>query len=280
MKIRRIASAAFLVLALGSGFAYALLRSSGLLEVHFLDIGQGDAIYVRTPSGRDMLIDGGPSRILLPKLAEVMPFHDRSIDVVVETHPDADHIGGLPHLLERYHVGFFLEPGIESKNAIDDELRRLIKERNIEKAIARRGMKIDFGDGTTLEILYPDGDVSGLKDTNEASIVAQLRYGSTAVMLTGDASKRIENVLISTGIDLGSDILKAGHHGSRTSSGEGFVKAVSPKYAVISVGRDNRYSHPHKEVVEVFEKSGIRIFRTDLEGTIRFISDGIDIFQK
>ncbi|MEK7607916.1 MAG: ComEC/Rec2 family competence protein [Patescibacteria group bacterium] len=281
MKIRRIICAIFFIIALVSIFIFTLGRNGDLLEIYFLDIGQGDAIYVRTPNGHDMLVDGGPSRIVLQRLAEVMPFYDRSIDVVIETHPDADHIGGLPSVLERYDVGLFLEPGIESKNAIDDEIRRLLTEKNIPSRLAQRGMIINFGDGTHFDILYPDTDVSGFKNTNDASIVGQIKYGSTTVMLTGDSPKKIENYLVRVdGKRLKSDVLKAGHHGSHTSNGENYVRMIAPQYAVISAGKKNRYGHPHKDVLEIFQKLGIQIIRTDREGTIKFVSDGKSIKRK
>jgi len=243
------------------------------LRIYFLDVGQGDAIYVRAPGGHDMLVDGGPSSIVLRKLSEVMPFYDRFIDVVVETHPDADHIGGLPLVMERYGVGVFLEPGVSSPNAIDDELARIREKKDIDTLLARRGMQIDLGGGASFDILYPDRDVSYL-ETNTASIVGQIRYGSTTVMLTGDSPKVVENALVRYyGDVLRSDVLKAGHHGSHTSSGGDYIRTVSPRYAVISAGKDNRYGHPHREVIELFEKLGIDIFRTYESGTVECVSD-------
>jgi competence protein ComEC len=224
-----------------------------------------------------MLIDGGPGRVVLQRLSEVMPWYDKAIDVVLETHPDADHIGGLPEVLSRYHVGLFIEPGVNSPNAIDDEIGRIRKERSIDRVFARRGMRINFGDGTHFDVLYPDVDPSHL-ETNQASVVGRLVYGSTSVMFTGDSPKVVENHLIEIdGGRLQSDILKAGHHGSRTSSGEAFVKMVAPAVAIISSGKANRYGHPHKEVVEIFNKFGIQIQRTDKEGTIGYVLDGVKI---
>jgi competence protein ComEC len=227
-----------------------------------------------------MLIDGGPSKIVLQKLAEVMPWYDRSLNIVLETHPDADHIGGLPGVIDRYEVKNFIEPGIESKNAIDDEIRRLRAEKSIPTIRARRGMRINFGDGSCFDVLFPDKDVSGMKDTNDASIVGQFRYGSTTIMMTGDSSQKIEKYLMGFGYSLSSNVLKAGHHGSKTSSGEEYVKMVDPEYAIISAGVKNRYGHPHKEVLDIFEKLGVKVRRTDREGTIVFVSDGVRVYPK
>jgi len=252
-----------------------------MLEVYVLDVGQGDAIYVRTPSGRDMLVDGGRSVSVLRRLSEIMPWDDRFIDVVVATHPDADHIGGLPPVLGRYGIGVFVEPGIESGNFIDDEVHRLLLERGVQSILARRGMVIDFGDGALFDILHPEGDVSNLRDTNDASIVGMMRFGSTSVMLTGDAPQSVERQILSLdGMSLSSEVLKAGHHGSRTSSAEAFVRAVNPRWAVISAGKDNTYHHPHEEAVGLFRRLGIEIVRTDESGTISFISDGSSFRRK
>ena len=250
------------------------------LRIYFLDVGQGDAIYVRAPGGHDMLVDGGPSSIVLRQLSEVMPFYDRFIDVVVETHPDADHIGGLPLVLERYGIGVFLEPGVSSPNAIDDALKKIREEKGVDTLLARRGMQIDLGGGASFDILYPDKDVSYL-ETNTASIVGQVRYGSTTVMLTGDSPKVVESALVGHYRNgLKSDVLKAGHHGSHTSSGEEYVRTVSPRYVVISAGENNRYGHPHREVIELFEKLGMHILRTYESGTVECVSDGSGISCK
>lgn len=269
------------VLAALCPFAYQSLRGSGLLEVHFLDVGQGDAIYIRSPSGSDMLIDGGPSVAALRALAGAMPWYDRSIDVVVATHPDADHIGGLPHVLERYRIGAYVDPGVESKNAIDDEIWRILGDGGIPRMTARRGMRIDFGDGAVFDMLFPDKDVSASSDTNGSSIVGLLSYGAAGFMLTGDAGKAQERRVVElAGIDLKSQVLKAGHHGSRTSSDEAFVRAVAPEYAVVSAGKDNRYGHPNAEPLATFAAQGIKVLRTDELGTVSFESDGATVFLK
>ena len=250
------------------------------LRVYFLDVGQGDAIYVRAPGGHDMLVDGGPGSVVLRRLSEIMPFYDRSIDVVVETHPDADHIGGLPLVMKRYDVGVFIEPGVSSPNAIDDEIKKVRVEQGIDSILARRGMQIYLGGGVSFDILYPDRDVSHL-ETNTASIVGQIRYGSTTVMLNGDSPKIVETALVRYyGDSLKSDVLKAGHHGSHTSSGEEYVRTISPSYTVVSAGKDNRYGHPHKEVIELFDSLDISVLSTYETGTVECISDNRVILCK
>jgi competence protein ComEC len=266
-----------LALILANVFVWLALyekRPSDTLTVYFLDVGQGDAILINSPQHNRMLIDGGKNRNVLSELGEILPFSDRRIDVVIATHPDADHIGGLPEVINRYNVGMFLEPGVESDNSIDDELHRLAKEKNIPDILARRGMVVNFGDGVKLEILFPNQDVSNW-ETNRASIVARLVYGDSSFLLTGDSPIAIENVLLTLdpeNIDV--NVLKAGHHGSRTSTSLAYAQAVSPEYAVISAGKDNSYGHPHKEVLDILLKVGAKILSTIDLGTIIFETDG------
>ena len=256
---------------------------SGKLTISFLDVGQGDAIFIESPTGAQMLIDGGPSGRLGAPLAKVMPWYDRSIDVVIATHPDADHIGGLPLVFERYKVENFIEPGVKGDTGVARELEFREKAEGSIKILARRGQTIDLGGGAKLQILFPDKDVTTW-ETNDASIVAKLIYGSTTVMLTGDASEKIEKYLIA--IDsavLDSDILKLGHHGSKTSTSEEFLKAVSPNLAIISAGLNNRYGHPHGEVTDRLNALGIKTLRTEdfsHQKTITLVSDGFKFVEE
>lgn len=248
-----------------------------LLTVAFLDIGQGDSIYIEAPNGNQLLVDGGAGRAVLSQLGEVMPLGDRSLDVVIGTHPDKDHIGGLLDVIRSYEVGEFLEPGVPADTLVYKELKKMLEDKGIPVVLARRGMSIvlDEADNVHLDILFPDTDVSQFKQTNDASIVGRLTYASTSVMLTGDSPIKIERHLVSLdAAGLRSDILKAGHHGSRTSSNEAFLRAVAPEYAIISAGKNNRYGHPHQEVLNLLSMLGIPALRTDEEGTIVFRSNG------
>lgn len=250
-------------------------ESNKKLTVAFLDIGQGDAIFIESPSGAQVLIDGGSGRSVLRELGSVMPFYDKSIDVVLATHPDADHIGGLPDVFENYNVALFLESGVESNTDMYKTLKAQVGKEGAKVIEARRGMVLDLGGGVRLEILFPIFDPSDLL-TNTASIVARLVYGENEFLLTGDSPKEIENYLITLS-DIESDVLKVGHHGSKTSTSPDFVTIVSPKYAVISAGKDNRYGHPAPEVIEILQKSGTQILGTYDLGTIIFESDGVDL---
>lgn len=247
---------------------------SNVLTVAFLDVGQGDAIFIEAPNGKQVLIDGGSNKDVLRSLSKVMPFYDRSIDVVIATHPDKDHIGGLPDVLARYTVDLFLEPGIENDTGAYRALENIVSKRGVQKIYARRGMQLVLDDETLLRILFPDRSVVGM-ESNTASIVAQLVYGDTEFLLTGDSPKSIEKYLISLdGKDLKSDVLKVGHHGSKTSSNASFIGMASPDFAIISAGEDNRYGHPHKEVLETLEQFEVKIINTASAGTIVFTSDG------
>ncbi len=291
----KIKIAIFSILFLGAIFSlYFANRESraGILTVAFLDVGQGDAIFIEAPNGNQMLVDGGIGRGVLRELGKAMPFYDKSIDVVVATHPDADHIGGLNDVLGRYKVDLFMESGVISDTSFYKELESRIlnleSKGRIKKMEARSGMIVDFGGGVFFEILYPIYDTEGM-ESNSASIVGRLVYGENSFMLTGDSPKNIEEYLVSLecrgqplmcpgpkGLPsaLKSNVLKAGHHGSKTSTSEAFVGAVAPEYAVISAGKDNRYGHPHQEVLDTLEKFNVQVLNTADLGRIIFKSDG------
>jgi len=250
-------------------------RRPSSLKVYFLDVGQGDAIFVETPGKRQLLIDGGRNKKVVSLLGRIMPFGDKSIDVVIATHPDADHIGGLPEVFNRYDVSMFMEAGVESDNTLDDELHQ-----QASSTLARRGQVINFGDGARLIILFPNQDVSNW-ETNDASIVAKLEYGESSFLFTGDSPIRSENIMLNLNKEiLDVDVLKAGHHGSRTSTSLTFAETVSPEYAIISAGLDNTYGHPHQEVLNILSRVGTKILNTAESGTIKFETDGKTLHLK
>jgi competence protein ComEC len=252
----------------------------GLLTVSFLNIGQGDSIYINAPSGRQALIDGGPSGVVLRELSKVMPWYDRSIDVVIPTHPDADHIGGLVDVLPRYKIGMIVHSDVEGDTATAKALVAGMAREGAKKVIARRGQILDLGGGAYLEILAPDRSVKNM-ETNTGCIVTRLIYGKTSFMLSCDAPKEIENYLVRLdGAALHSDVLKAGHHGSKNSSSELFVGFVNPTYGVFSRGCDNKYGHPALEVIALFERFGIQTSDTCKDGTITFVSDGQTVMKR
>jgi competence protein ComEC len=242
--------------------------------VSFLDVGQGDSILIESPSGNRVLIDGGKPGSILQPLAKALPLFARDLDVVIATHPDNDHVGGLPEVLTKYKVHSFIEPGSTGESSTYRELERLVKDTSIPRFLARRGMVVDMGDGVRLDVLFPDRDVS-LVESNTSSVILRASYGSTTVMLTGDSPQVIERDVVRVyGNSLSSTVLKLGHHGSRTSSDELFVRAVNPQYAVVSAGAGNSYGHPHKEVIDLISRLGISVLETSKEGIIQCNSDG------
>jgi len=248
--------------------------------VAFLDVGQGDSIFIETPKGAQVLIDAGRDRKVLRELVKFMPFFDRSIDVVIATHPDEDHIGGLPDILKRFNVGVFIESGVDKNTGAYNTIQKLLKEKEIETVIADREIKIVLDGNILLDFLFPKIDASEFS-SNTASVITQLIYREHEFLMTGDSPKSIEKYLVKKyGDELQSDVLKIGHHGSKTSSAEIFVKSVAPTYAVVSAGEDNRYGHPHKEVLDIFERESIEIFSTAVDGNIIFISDGVNLKRK
>lgn len=256
----------------------------GVLTVAFLNVGQGDAIYIEAPNGNQMLVDGGPNTAVLRELSAVMPWGDRSIDVVLATHPDKDHIAGLIDVIESYEIAQYFDSGVENDTGVYQTLLKTVSESNVPLTYARRGMRIVLdsteGEEVYADILSPDSDVTHA-ETNSGSIVLHLVYGEIEFMLTGDAPKNVEAHLgMLDGKDLESDVLKAGHHGSKTSSLAQFVDLVNPQFAVISAGKDNRYGHPHQEVMQLFKDRHIQTINTADVGAIIFTSDGMSVRQK
>jgi len=245
-----------------------------VLRVSFLDVGQGDAIFIQSPTGVQVLIDGGATKQVLEKLHNVMPLFDRSIDIVIATHPDTDHIGGLTDVVERFSIGLFIDPGARNESGVQDILNEKIAERNILYRLAQRGDTYDLGGGAQLTILFPFADVSK-EESNSGSIVARLTYGSSSFLFTGDAPAQTEYILAAIdGKNIESDVLKLGHHGSNTSSSEVFLQAVKPKWSIVSAGKKNTYGHPNEEVVERVLKFKSEILDTRTSGTIIFETNG------
>ena len=250
---------------------------SGLLCVAYLDVGQGDSSFIESPTGVQVLIDGGPGSSVLRELGEVMGSFDRTIDIVIATHPDADHIGGLVDVLERYEVATIIMTENRSDSAVAERFLERVIEEGAHVVYARRGQVYTLGDGAQIEILFPETDPSEM-ESNASSIVFRLIYGDTSALFTGDAPKRIEEYLVlAEGEHLKSDVLKVGHHGSRTSTSEMFLAEVSPAYAVISAGEDSRYGHPHVEVTDLLFNYGVITKNTAEDGNIVLVLDGSNI---
>ncbi len=260
-------------------FIYSLLLARPQLRVTVLDIGQGDSILIEGPTGITMLIDGGPDRSVLRELGAVLPLA-RHIDAVVETHPDKDHIGGLPDVFDRYSISYFINPGIPgTTNAAAALTAAAAAEPGLTVVTAKRGMRLNLGGGAYADILWPDRDASRF-ETNYGSVTMHLVYGRTSFMFTGDLPSEIEDYLVRLDAhdgELKTDLLKVGHHGSKYSTDNAWLAALQPSLAAISVGATNTYGHPTPETLARIASEGAVIKRTDLEGRLLFSSDGVRI---
>ncbi len=244
------------------------------LRVAYLNIGQGDSIFIESPTGRQVLIDGGPDRSVLRELSKQMGFFDRSIDMVLMTHEDKDHIGGIPSVLTRYAVGTVLRTENQGESGPAKLIDTLEVQEGAKIIYARRGMSFDLGGGALLEVLFPDKDPTHM-EPNYSSIVAKVTYGDASFLFNGDSPIAVEQYIDALNCKgLESDVLKAGHHGSRTSTSNEYLDCVKPRYAVISSGKNNRYGHPHKETLEHLAAHNIIVLNTAESGTIVFESDG------
>jgi len=273
--IRLFTLITFLLISAFVWFGSTSTTGTNLLTVSFLDVGQGDAIHIVTPDGYEVLIDGGATSAVLRELANGRSFFDREIDLVIATHPDADHVGGLVDVLERYQVANVLTTNVNHDTPAAGAFEEaVLAESGAVIVFAEAGQEILLGASTTMTILSPRGDTSNWQ-SNNASIIAKLSYGEIDFMLTGDAPSGIEDYLVSVyGEFLESEVLKLGHHGSKTSTSELFLRAVSPEVTVVSAGKDNRYGHPSSAVVERVSEYGAGIVSTAEGGTIRFVTDG------
>ncbi len=252
----------------------------GRLHIHFLDVGQGDAILIRAPDGRQILVDGGPSpTALLNELGAVLPFWDRSLDLVVLTHPDGDHITGLIPLLDRYRVAQVLDVSQSDAAPEAGPWRARLAQLGTPRILAQRGMRMPV-DGLALTVLNPGPTLltGTASDDNNNAIVLRLDYGGTGFLLTGDAEREAEEAMIAAGLPLRADVLKIGHHGSAGASSPAFLAAVAPRIAVIQVGAENTFGHPHPDVLA--RLAGSDILRTDQRGRIEVISDGKQVWAK
>jgi competence protein ComEC len=261
------------------GFVCILLQPATPVQgakIFMLDIGQGDSFLIQAANGKQILIDGGRDARVLSELAHVMPRGDRSIDMVIATHPDADHIGGLSEVLKRYRVGLFLTSQVVADTEIFASLYEMLEKKHIPSYYARHGMVFTLDEKlpTTFSILFPDRDTS-YWETNTTSIVGRLEVGEVSALFTGDSPISVEHFLgVADAKDIDVDILKLGHHGSKTSSSEEFLKATSPNLALISAGISNQYGHPHAEVIRKLEELGIPWVSTQEHGTVTLSIDG------
>lgn len=253
-----------------------LSRDDKNLHIVFCDVGQGDAIYIKTPNGKDVLVDGGPNDKVLDCLTRNMPFWDRTIDLMIATHPDADHITGLVPVLERYIVLHFVTSNTLKGTGIYKRLIESLKNEGLTPRYVYQNDKIDFGDGVVSNIYWPKlqafTEFNRASEVNELSVVQEISFGKFELLLTGDAGFSVQDRLIGLINDV--DVLMLPHHGSKTGVSESFISSLKPSLSVISVGNKNRYGHPTSFILDLLAKYKIKTLRTDKVGDIEVVSNG------
>jgi len=248
----------------------AFPETAGTLQVHFIDVGQGQAQLIIGPTGKTILIDGGDNHMEEAVVAYLREQGVSRIDILIGTHPHADHIGGLNAVVEHFDIGRIYMPRVQLNTKTFESLLLAIRQKGLKIATAKAGLTLDWEEGAVVRMIGPAGEYDNV---NNMSAVVHLQFGETAFLFTGDAEAESEADILRSGVDVKADVLLAGHHGSSTSTSEAFLEKADPAYAVIQVG-DNDYGHPHKEVLGRLADKGVRIYRTDKHGHIVFTSDG------
>lgn len=241
------------------------------MQVHFIDVGQGDSILIESPSGKTMLIDGGVKGAGQQIVSYLKELEINKLDIVVATHPDADHIGGLIPVLDNMTIEQFYDSGKVHTSQTFEEMLTRIDEKNIPYHVPKIGDDIEFDKDVNVKVLNANDQAT---DNNDASIVLKMTYGNVSFLLTGDAGVALEKEMLQ--YDVKATVLKAGHHGSNTSSSEEFIQAVKPEVTILSYGEDNKYGHPHAEIVDRLQAIGSKIYATADLGTITVSTDGVN----
>jgi len=267
-----------LVAVLGAPAA-ARAAEPGGLRVDFISVGQGDAALVTSPTGKTVLIDGGPREAGPTLAAALRARHTTAIDLVVLTHRHEDHLGGLIAIVRAFTVRMFMDAPFQHASAVYGSLMKEIEARHVAVRQAERNRTIDIGGGATITLLTPpDPPIAHSRsDVNANSVVVRLDYRSVGVLFAADAEPQTERWLLASGARLPAQVLKVAHHGGRYSSTAKFLRAVSPQAAVISVGVVNEYGHPTPEAIGRLERAHARVYRTDQDGTVTVETDGARI---
>lgn len=243
-----------------------------VLAVHFLDVGQADAILVCFPRGKTMLIDAGSNDDGPAVVAYLKRQGIKKIDLLIGTHPHEDHIGGLDDVIEEFPIGKFYMPRVTNTTRTFEDVLLAARARGVKTTAAVAGLRLL--EDRNLEVVLAAPCRSGYEELNDYSVVTRVTYRNTSFLFTGDAGAESEREMLASGADLKADVLKVGHHGSHDSSTDAFLKKVAPRFAVISVGANNDYGHPHPETIAKLSASGAQVYRTDRDGTLVFTSDG------
>lgn len=261
------------------GYYYFTVSRENYFQVHFLDVGQGDSILLVTPDKEYILIDGGPSGHVIEQLGQTIPFWQNTLDYVVATHGDADHVTGLVDVLERYNVENFIYNGEQKNTLVYKKLMYLVEKRNSNTIQATSETDFLIGCCLYIDMMWPHNGYEEGLGSNDSSVAFIASYGEFDVYLAGDLSSQYEIQMLS-GRESDIEIHKTSHHGSKTSSPAGLFELINPEISIISAAEDNRYGHPHSEVLTVLEREKIQVYRTDHHGKISIFSDGKDYFVK
>jgi competence protein ComEC len=257
------------------------LISGDKLKVDFLDVGQGDSAFIQTPEGHQILIDGGPDNSALQKISSLMPVWDKSLDLVILTHPESDHMQGLLDILQNYKADYILWSGVKKNAAEYDKWMNILAKQKSEGSkiiIAEAGQEIKAGN-VLINTIYPLKSLEGQElkaSANDTCVVSRVIFGKDSFLFTGDIDSKAEKEIVGSKENIISNVLKVAHHGSKYSTSDLFLENVKPETAVIEVGK-NSYGHPTPETLQRLANFGIKIFRTDRDGDIKFISDGNNI---
>ncbi|MBP9773868.1 MAG: MBL fold metallo-hydrolase [Candidatus Peribacteraceae bacterium] len=245
----------------------------GKTHVSFLAVGQGDSTLIVSPSGKRIVIDGGPDLTTLEHLGSHLGFFNRHIDILILTHPHLDHIASFPQILKRYSVGQILMSGADYTQPRYAQMLAEMKAQNIALLLSQPGKTIDIGDGLVFDMLWPPSGAFGTYYSNphDEGVVVRARFGNQSALFTGDLEEKYEEKILESKLDIRADILKVGHHGSLTSTSTGFLIAVHPDLAIISVGKNNLFRHPRQAILDRLNYFNIPYKRTDLDGTIEVV---------
>lgn len=247
--------------------------SSGVVEVHLIDVGQGDSILIEAEDAA-MLIDAGENNKGSVVVNYLQSQNIKELDYVIGTHPHSDHIGGLDTVIDSILVNSVIMPKVAHTTKTFEDVLSSLEHKNLKLTAPVVGKQYELGPAT-FTIIAPNS--SEYDDLNDYSVGIKLTYGNNSFLFTGDATNISEKEMLSNGIDLSADVLKLGHHGSSTSSTKDFLNAVNPSYVMIGVGKDNEYGHPHVEIMGALKERNIKVYRTDVQGTVIFTSDGKNI---
>ena len=251
--------------------------NTNIMKVHYIDVGQGDSILVQV-NGKNLLIDAGPGSSTDKLLAYLKKQNISTLDYIVATHPHEDHIGGMAEVIKHYNVGEFYAPKVVTTTRTFQNMISALKGKGLKINTAKEGVTIDLGSNAECVMLAPNS--SSYESLNNYSAVIKITFGNTKFLFTGDAEKLSEKEMLDKNLDLSADVLKVGHHGSTSSSSAAFLDKTAPKAAIISCGKGNDYGHPHKPTITALTKRNIKIYRTDIDGTVIIESDGTNITRK